>query len=532
MTQLNPKLIALLRVSGDQQDVLRQRSDIERIQKRFGAAIVRTVELVGVSGTETLNDEQVQRIIAELNDPAIDGVALSSLDRLFRPGKRYGQWRVLDEFVDAKKCIWTEREGFLDPDTEQGYDACMSAGTRAGSEWRRIRQMSMDQKRRLAEKGIIPHGMPKFGWDIKGRKQTGVRRAGHRVINEQEAAWALQMFLWRRSGMATYAVALKMNQEGIRNKYGCNGKKPAEWSRDTVIQLLKSTDYIGKHYYDGIMIPVPRIVDDELFYEVQAMMEESGKRWVGRPSKNYLLRSFLWCEACDHRCIGFRNGATRRGLERKRTYICGWRSNKPPMKRLCLPTWSIDRDATEKSVWSAIWGILKNPELLYEMGREILDAETRPHQASLKKMEQEIVRLTQREKNLSRSMKDAASDEEFDELRAERLKVRNRLATLEREIRETNKVTSMPAFSILDATVRTITEGKEPTTYDERRDILEGLRDLKMVYGKGVVNITGIVPLPEIQSGSNTFAHNSERRVVATSNSGQAIPFKLKVKVA
>ena len=506
MTPLNPKIIALLRVSGDKQDVLRQRNDIERLRKTFGATIIRTVELVGVSGTETLNSEEVQRIITELGDPNMDGIGISSLDRLFRPGRHYGQWKILDYFVDAKKCIWTAREGYIDPSTEQGYDICMSAGTRAGAEWRRIRQSSMDQRRDLAELGIIPHGTPKFGWDAIGRKQTGVAREGKWVLNEKEAPIARQMFLWRRSGMATYQVALRLNQEGIRNKRGSRGQAPKEWSRTTVLQVLKSTDYIGKHTFRGIVIPVPRIVDDELFYSVQAMMEESGKRWVGRPSSEYLLRSFLWCGLCGHRCIGSRMGSCKR---RKRYYVCSNRDDKPPERRRCNLS-GIATTVLENGAWNEIWRMLKNPKLLYEMGREILDAQARPHEAALKTMEREIVRLTQREKNLSRSMKDAASDKEFDELREERLAVRNRLAMLERESRETNKVVSMPAYNVLDAYVRTIMGGHEPETYGERRSILEGLRDLRMVYANGELNITGQVPLPEIQSASDKHTQNCQ----------------------
>ena len=126
-----PAIIALLRVSTDKQDVARQRGDIDRLKSRFGVNVVRTLELFGVSGTATLDDKQVQQVLNDLALANVDGIGLSSLDRLFRPGKRYGQFAILDRFVDEGKKIWSAREGEIDPATDEGYDKCISAGGRA-----------------------------------------------------------------------------------------------------------------------------------------------------------------------------------------------------------------------------------------------------------------------------------------------------------------------------------------------------------------------------------------------------------------
>ena len=50
------------------------------------------------------------------------------------------------------------------------------------------------------------------------------------------------------------------------------------------------------------------------------------------------------------------------------------------------------------------------------------------------------------------------------------------------ELREARKVVTMPSLSALEKRLETITTGAEPTTYDERRPILEGLVDLRMEY--------------------------------------------------
>lgn len=526
-------VISLLRVSGDGQDVARQRTDQEKCKKKFNLGILRSVELIGVSGTATLSNEEVEKILTELKQPGVDGIQVSSLDRLFRPGKRYGQFAILDRFVDENKRIWSTREGEIDPSTDEGYDKCLAAGGRAGAEWRELRRRTNDGKRETAQKGFLPHGNPKFGWDIVGRKQTGVIRQGRAVINEHEAAIAREMFELRRIGTATYAIAARLNDPldplHCRNKIGSKGKPPQPWSRDTVLQVLKSTDYIGKHHWKGIEIPIPPIVSQEVWFEVQAKMAESGTKWIGRPSTQYRLRNFLWCERCQHRCVGVRSGA------RKLAYICGHRTNKPPIKRLCDAP-QVSADLIERTAWDAIWGLLKDPELLLEMGRQYYAAQSKPER-NLKETEQQITVLRQRERNLLATIEDAQSDAERDEQRAKRNETRAQIATLEMHLHTIDR-TALPPLDEVQASLRRITECPEPSTYEAQRDIMERIVDLRLEYADGELTIKGqfpVAPPDDIDTdpnkGGNAGGQKCSSRVHGTSISAPCIPFILKKRV-
>jgi DNA invertase Pin-like site-specific DNA recombinase len=156
-----PRVLALLRVSTDKQDVQRQRRDLQRLTERYGLVIERTLEPHGVSGTKTLDNLEVQQLLDHLDDSAIDGLAVSSIDRLLRP-KRFQTFGVFDRFVDLKKVIWSCAEGYADPATDEGYDTCIGAASRAGSEWRRLTQRIRDGKeeRRLAK------GNPGWALDV------------------------------------------------------------------------------------------------------------------------------------------------------------------------------------------------------------------------------------------------------------------------------------------------------------------------------------------------------------------------------
>jgi DNA invertase Pin-like site-specific DNA recombinase len=487
-------LIAFLRVSTDAQDVARQRTDIEKLKKKFPTIrILRIVELIGVSGTDTLKNEHVQKILAELKKEEVDGIAISALDRLFRPGKRWAQWAILDYFADENKSIWSQREGFIDPNTEEGYEKCLAAGGRAGAEWRILKQRTHDGKVEKAMEGFLPHGNARYGYNIIGRKHTGIIGKGRAVINEKEAPVVSEAFRWADCGMATYEIASRLNQEGILSK-GHNGEDPKPWSCTTILQMLHCTDYIGQHHWKGITIPVPRIVSDELFYRVQAKMAGRKEQSVGRRSTLFLLRSKLFCGRCGHRMLGKGNKGQRRNA--RIYYLCGHRTNKPPLKRRCDAP-MIWAKVIESVAWNAIWGMLKNPALLLAMGKAIYADHLKPDAEKVTRIERRIAQLEKRDRNLMQMQEDASTPEEYQKCRERRNTIRWELASLEVELRDARKVVVLPSLSALEQRLETITTGAEPTTYEERRPILEELVDLRMEYADGNLRIEGKVPLDE-----------------------------------
>jgi DNA invertase Pin-like site-specific DNA recombinase len=147
--------LALIRVSTDSQDLSRQKTDIERLKTRYNLNIIRTLSLHGVSGTSTLDNQQVQQLLREMQQSGIDGLACSAVDRVFRP-KRYASFAILDAFADAQKLLWTKREGVLHPWMDEDFDRCVDAGARAGSEWRELRRRSRDGKEERRARGLCP----------------------------------------------------------------------------------------------------------------------------------------------------------------------------------------------------------------------------------------------------------------------------------------------------------------------------------------------------------------------------------------
>lgn len=159
------KALGLTRVSTDTQDVARQRADIKKLKTKYDLDVVRILELIGVSGTATLSNAQVQQILREVQQSGIEGLACSSVDRLARP-KRGADFGIATTFEEGRKTIWTVRDGELQMWTDEGWERFMNALTRAGSEWREIRRRTLDGKREKRKLGrnvngraVLPRGL-------------------------------------------------------------------------------------------------------------------------------------------------------------------------------------------------------------------------------------------------------------------------------------------------------------------------------------------------------------------------------------
>ena len=510
---MSNNVIALLRVSTDAQDVARQRTDLERMKSKFGLNVSRVLELVGVSGTATLEDNQVQQVLKDLQLPEIDGIALSALDRLFRPGKRYGQFAILDRFVDERKRIWSMREGLIDPATDEGYDKCISAGGRAGAEWRELIRRTHDGRIEHLRAGKMDHGTPPYGYVYIPKWQTNGCRF---EIDPERAQVVRDIFEWRRSGMAIYQIAKQLNERGTLSARG------GLWGRRVILQTLEKPAYKGEHQRFGITVPCPAIVDRETWDDVQRVTSESRAKNIGRPSRQYLLRGLMFCGRCGRRCITFPNHS-------RPHYRCGNFVAKPPFKRQCDAP-SVGQAVIEAAAWSEIWRTLTDPLLLFQLARAYYDQQ-KPD-ATTDSIENKLGRLENKLATTQAMVQDGILD--YAQGRAQIRSLQAEIREQELELRNSGKVLNMPAAAAAESAVREITEGiaegVEPSTYESRRSILEAILDLRMVYDSGELTIEGKIPVPAESATSGQ--KKCDRRVDANLISFTSIPFILKKRVA
>jgi DNA invertase Pin-like site-specific DNA recombinase len=510
------RIIEFLRVSTDHQDVERQRADLDYIKRTHPVEVVRTLQLKGVSGTAVLKEEEIHRLLRDMESPDIDGISLSAIDRLTRP-KRFSDNMIFDPFADWKKTIFSAREGRVEPWTAQGYATCCAAGTAAGMELRELHRRSKGGRDHKHAMGKLTSGAVPFGYNYVDKREKDGQRM---VIHEPNAKVVRAMYDWiDQEGISPYKVAARLNEKGILSPGKPGQYEPGLWSRSVARQLLQKSSYKGVHMVAGVAIPCPAIVTPEQWERVQrSMTSNGGGKWEGRPSTIYLLRQMLFCGRCDHCC----HGRQSRG---RFYYICGNHTNKGPYKSLCDAPF-VRIEPIERTAWGALWDMITDPARLLRCGNAYYDAQAKGKPSgAADKLAAELKRLQTQAGNWRQMIEDGLKN--YGDYREKLSANARRCGEIEAELHSAGRVVSMPTKVQAEAAVRLI-QANEPTTYEGRRAILEKLLDLKIVYRdqKNELVITGKVPVPAAAS------KNRQRGVDAAASSFTAFPFEIRRAVA
>jgi DNA invertase Pin-like site-specific DNA recombinase len=335
--QKNPRVLALVRVSGDRQDVQRQRRDLQRLRDRFGIEVVRTLELHGVSGTKTLDNTEVQKLLDDLNDPAIDGLAVSSIDRLLRP-KRFQTFSVFDRFVDLQKVIWSQAEGYADPATDEGYDICIGAASRAGSEWRRLVQRVRDGKEECRLAKGNPDGPNTLPRGLLHSKETGW------AYDAAETPRIGQIFRLCVEGLSYRAIASQVGggwthagvRSTLRNRLWRDG------TRTYSANAIRSTALTQK--------VIQPLIPAELFDAAQRELDGRKESWGRRKRPRRFLASGLLTCSCSKAMYVRATGAKDR-TRQKEYYYC---STGFPRRGPKCGARSFQREAVDQTIIQAL----------------------------------------------------------------------------------------------------------------------------------------------------------------------------------
>ena len=377
------------------------------------------------------------------------------------------------------------------------------------------------------EMGRLTHGSAPYGYryadsafhlDESDSNVPGITKA-------QVIRW---IYEWRRKGTPVYRIATMLNDRGIRSagRIGKGGVKleGAPWSRQTVHQALNNPTYCGRHLRSGVTIQCPALVEPELWEAVQTVNVQSKVRNNGRPSRKYLLRGFVRCSLCGHRVITG-GGHGHNGVLNK-IYRCG-HLRPSPFERYCFAP-GVNTEVLDNAAWRAVWDLLRDPKTLYQLAHaEMLMQASGADAGGI--LQQERDTLTAQIARLRRMVKLGTEDE--DTGNREILERLSRVREIEAELDSRGRVLELPPLQLVEANARNYAQGPEPSTYDRRRDILEGIVDLDMVYRRDVtrgpveLTITGKVPLPETGKKCN-------KGFTTYYTSDPCIPFTLKVLVA
>jgi site-specific DNA recombinase len=345
----------------------------------------------GYSGA-TLIRPALERLRDTIAAGAIDRLYVHSPDRLAR---RYAyQALLIDEFQRAGIEV-----AFLNrPLGRSAEDDLLLQvqGMIAEYERAKILERSRRGKKHAANSGSVNvlAGAP-YGYRYLDR-HVGGGVARYEIIDDQ-AQVVRQIFHWVGvERLSIGEVCRRLRRAGHRSP---SGKE--SWDRTTVWGLLKNPAYQGAAAFgktrvgplparlrpvrggveqprrpvgiydvppdEWIMVPVPAVVDPEVFEAVQAQLEENRRRSrQGARGERFLLQGLIVCQQCGYAYYG-KAISLAAGKGRRRDYAyyrcCGSDAYRFGGQRLCSNP-QVRTDRLDAAVWREVEGLLGDPRRL------------------------------------------------------------------------------------------------------------------------------------------------------------------------
>ncbi|WP_353285307.1 recombinase family protein [Wolbachia endosymbiont (group A) of Beris morrisii] len=319
----------------------------------------------------------------KIAESQINKVYIHSPDRLSR--KSAHQMILLDEFEKAGVEVI-----FLNHANENNPESKLLLGMQglvSEYECTKIMERSRRGKLHAARKGRVSvMSKAPYGYRYIKRHVTGEAKF---EINEEEAKVVCELFEWiGQERIGIRAATLRLKERSIRTRTGQENWYPA-----TICSILKNPAYKGQAAFgrvrrietaswkatgrrskqkmkkvsvhrtdkeNWIYIPVPKIVDEELFDVVQEQLDENKKRARMQKVKGKernLLQGLVVCQNCGYAYTG---SHCRSGEKTYSYYRCN--------ERVMINSYDkcnnkyIRADMLEMVIWEEIKSLLKDPE--------------------------------------------------------------------------------------------------------------------------------------------------------------------------
>jgi DNA invertase Pin-like site-specific DNA recombinase len=307
------RAIELIRVSTegqaaeDRAGIPAQRDANRRTATTYGLTIVKSIEIVDVSGAAVLRSPQMQELLRLMESPDIHGVVTKEFSRLMRPEK-FTDYALLQQFIDTGTVLYLP-DGPIDLASKSGRLLGTIRAALAGLERREILERMNDAKESMRRAGkhaggdsSLPFGVaysPKAGWSYNAdaekvrsafrlflagetsytvlSQKLNLPRTNIRFILENPMYTGWRVYREKRDQSAAGYVGGPCGQQGYRRKI--------RRSSDEVIRVK---------VLDGL-------VTEENFNRVQQIIElKKQKHWrsYAEPPNRYTYNGFLTCGDC------------------------------------------------------------------------------------------------------------------------------------------------------------------------------------------------------------------------------------------
>lgn len=262
-----------------------------------------------ISGT-TDNRPEFQRMIADSSRRLFSGVLVYQLDRFARNRYDSANYKAALKkngvrVLSARENISEDASGILIESVLEGmaeyYSAELSQKIRRG--------MDLNGQKCLCTGGNVA-----LGYKVVDK---------HFQIDEETAPIVRAIFSMYANGKTITEIITIMNERHIVTARG------NAFNKNSLRKILRNKRYIGIYTYRGTETPggIPRIVDDETFYQVQDMLDRNKAAPARIKAKTeYLLTTKLFCGYCKEMMTGV--SGTSHTAATHNYYVCNNRKKK------------------------------------------------------------------------------------------------------------------------------------------------------------------------------------------------------------
>ena len=460
---------------------------------------------IGRPGLDRLRDHAA---LAEL-----DLVLVTAPDRLAR---NYVHQVLLIEELSGHGC----QVEFLDrPMSADPHDQLLLQIRGAVAEYERTliaERMRRGRLARLRAGTLLPWTTAPFGYRLDPDRP---RRADAVRVDPGEAALIAQLFDWYlEPGATIYQLAARLTDLGVPTPMG-----GPRWNVASVRGILRNPAYAGRALSnrtqvaparrrksamlpagpgqshaprpeeDWIAVPVPPVVSEEIFAQVQAKLDASQQCAARNTRHEYLLRALVSCGACRLSCTG------RQVAKGYRYYLCRGRTDplRAAQGQRCTARY-IPAAQLDELVWADLCALLTDPAhiaraLARAQGGAWLPQELQARQAAIGQALGQLERQQQR--LLDAYLAEVVTLPELDRKRQDLDRRRDTLLAQQRQLDAAarQRLELGAVADGIEAFCQTVRAGLAAATFEQRRQLAELLIDC-VVVTDGDVEIRYVLP--------------------------------------
>jgi site-specific DNA recombinase len=466
----------------------------------------------GISGS-TLARPALDKLRDYAAEGLFDHVFILSPDRLSR--KYAYQAILIDEFKSNEVTLVFQNSPT--PQTASDNLLLQMQGMFAEYERAQIAERSRRGKKHKAKQGHVSVlSQAPYGYRyIKGTKEL----SSYFEVIEREATVVKIIFdLYVKERLSISKI-----QEYLSIKQIISAQGKSNWSRSSINNVLSNSTYHGIAYYgkreksepdsmrlagrrsrlkgkyrarkshreknrdEWIKIPVPAIIDLEIFESAQELLKKNKKQSLRNSQPGSLLQGLVSCKECGYGFVSMVSGKKANGYSYYRCNRVDKKCTNP----------GIRMDSLDRTIWDSIISMLESPDLIQqEVERRLTDLDKAPMLQKEKLLKGKLVKLDVESNRLLDAYQNGCV--ELSELQERMGRIKREKNNIVREVEQTRTGLSKQQLLELNEAVKCFSEqlriSRKNLSLEQKRKILRMLiQEIKI--GKEGISIEHIIPV-------------------------------------